>query len=447
MWRGWKALALVAAYWCLYGPAQAQVGTYPSPVGAARMPEPIPCSPSEAPPPPPLPNLVPGPISPQAAPMGPPDSLSLPYDHSSAFQFENFVQDSGVYVHIGPMALQRNNLGAGDIAVYNARAEGQPIGPVLPNPFLPAPAGTMSALNFNSVNPALSLGLRGTVGYLWDNQSIEFTSFYIWENDATAFASQPRSLDTLFYNPPLTFLGDGLFRRADQVNMTQGSSLFSAEANYRRWNSAFPGLDFLVGARYIRQNDILGITTEGTSFIANSLGLPTPGRDMAMYQVLCHNNIAAPQLGVEYNLPVCRWLTLAAMGKGAWGVNYLTTDVSLTRGDGLTAFNTLRHATVFGQIYEMGGFADFNLLQKLHLRLGYTATWLTGVATANDQVDFNLMGYQARQAFGLTGLEHALTSGNLQQINNAQQAIPHGRENNNGSMLYFGPQIELQFFF
>jgi hypothetical protein len=438
-------LALVAACWCLYGPAQAQVGTYPSPVGAARMPEPIPCTPSPTPPPP-SPNLVSGPISPQAAPMGPPDSLSLPYDHTSAFQCDNYVGESGFYVHIGPMALQRNHLGAGDIAVYNARAQGIPTGPVIPNPFLPPPPGTMSALNFNSVTPALSLGLTGTVGYLWDNQAVEFTSFYVWENDVSAAATQPFSLDTLFYNPALTFLGQGLFRRADMVQMTQGSSLFSSEVNYRRWNSAYAGLDFIFGLRYIRQNDILDILTQGTAILYNSFGMP-PGRDMAIYQVIAHNNIFAPQFGAEYNLPVCRWLTFSGLGKVGLGANYITSDVSLTRGDGLTSFNTQRNAWSFGQIYTLGAFADINILERLRLRLGYTATWLCGVATANDQVDFDLKGAEARQAFGLAGIAQAISTGNLNQINNAQQAIPHGRVNNNGSIMYFGPQVELQFFF
>lgn len=378
--------------------------------------------------------------------MGPPDCLSLPANHTSAFQCENYVQESGFYVNVGPMALQRNHLGAGDIAVVNAASQG--MGPPnFPNPFIPALPGTESALNFNSVTPALSLGIRGTVGYLWDNQAIEFSSFYIWENDVNAVANRPFSLDTLFYNPPLTFLGEGLFRRADMVEMTQGSSLFNAEANYRRWNSAFAnGFDLILGARYIRQNDFLAIQTQGTAFLLNSYGMP-PGRDMAIYQVICHNNIVAPQFGGEYNLPVFRRLTLSGMGKVALGANYLTTDVSMTRGDGLTAFNTLRHATTFGQIYELGAFADINLLQKLRLRLGYTSTWLCGVAVSNDQVDFNLQGAQARQAFGLGGVERALQSGNLNAINNAQGSIPHGRENNNGSLMYFGPQIELQFFF
>jgi hypothetical protein len=447
MCRGWKGLALVAACWWLSVPAQAQDGTYPSPVGAARMPEPIPCTPSPTPPAP-QPNLIPGPISPQAAPMGPPDSLSLPYDHSNAFQCENYVKENFFYASLGPIALQRNHLGAGDIAVVNARAVGMDTGPVIPNPFLPAPPGVNSALNFNSVTPALSLGLTGTAGYLWGgNQAIEITSFYIWENDVTASATQPFALDTLFYNPPLTFLGEGLFRDANQVNFTQGSSLFNVEANYRRWNSAFAGLDFIFGVRYMRQNEFLNIMSSGTAIFANSFGLPTPGTDMMMYQVIAHNNIMAPQLGMEYNLPCGRYLTLSGMGKVALGANYITTDVSLNRSDGLTAFNTQRTDWSFGQIYQLGAFADINILERLRLRLGYTSMWLNGVATSVDQVDFNLKGFEARQAFGLNGVAKAIETGSLQNINNAQQSIPHGRFNDRGSMIYFGPLVEMQFCF
>jgi len=439
--------ALVAACWFLSVPAQAQFSTYPSGLGATRMPEPIPCGPTACPPPPaaPQPNLVPGPISPQAAPMGPPDCInSLPADHTGAFQCEDYVEDCGFFVHIGPMALQRNKLGAGDIAVYNAQAQGQPFGPVIPNPLLPAPPGTGTALSFNSFTPALSLGLTGTVGYLWGgNQAIELTSFYVWQNDVTTTIHAPGQLDTLFYNPPFTFLGDSLFRRADQVSTVFGSSLFSSELNYRRWNGGVNGLELIAGLRFVRQNDLLNITSQGEAFVVNSLGLPTPGRDMAMYNVICHNNIVAPQLGGEYNLSIFSWLSLAALGKGAWGVNYLTTDVNLTRGDGFTAFDTRRNSTVFSQIYTIGAFADFHILQKLQLRLGYTSTWLLGVATANDQVDFNLEGSAARQA----GLQQIQQGGNLNQAISAQQAVPHGHNANNGSIMYFGPQIELQFFF
>jgi hypothetical protein len=450
MFRGWKGLALVAAYGFLNVPAQAQDGTYPSPVGAARMPQPIPYAPSpgtvaqE-------PNLVPGPINPQDAPPGPPDSLSLPYNHTSAFQCEEYVKDNGFFFDIGPMALQRNHLGAGDIAVINAHAVGLQNGSsIIPDPFAPPPPGIAPALGFNSVTPPLSLGIRGAIGYHWENQSIEFSSFYVWENDVSKTYNQPFSLDTLFYNPPIAFIGAGMFRYADSVGMTYGSSLFNGEVNYRRWNSAFlNGLDFIFGARYMRENDILDITSSGTALIqnTNALGMPSPGANGINYMVIAHNNIAAPQVGLEWNLPIFKWLNLSLLGKGAWGVNYLTTDVNLTRSDGLTAFNTTRHATVFAQVYQLGAFADINLLEKLKLRLGYTAFWLTGVAAAVDQVDFNLQGTQSRQSLGVQGIANALQSGNLKSVFAAEGAYPHGNTNNNGSMIFFGPQIQLQLVF
>jgi hypothetical protein len=452
MCRGWKAVALVAACWCLNSPIHAQSGTYPSPVGAARMPEPIPCDPSQVPPPKPQPNLVPGPISPQAAPMGPPDCLSLPYDHSSAFQCENYVQDCGFYVHLGAMALQRQQLGAGDIAVFNAAAQGQPplIGSANPNPFLPTPPGTAQALGFNSVTPPMSLGVRGTVGYLLGGQSIEFTNFYVWQNDVTSTVKQFTGLDTLFFNPPLNFASGNLFRRADQVSEIFGSSLFSSELNYRRWNTAFQGMDLIFGVRYINQHDNLQIVTEGTPPQQQFASIPVPATNVAIYQSRTFNNIVAPQIGAEYTLPFGRWLSLSGEGKAAWGANFLSTDVSLARGDGLQGFNTHRSDTNFAQIYQMAGFANVHILDRLRLRLGIQATWLCGVATANDQVDFNLMGFQARQAFLANNpfiMNQPLTPQTYQMIANTQNSIPHGHNSNNGSILYWGPLVELQFFF
>jgi hypothetical protein len=448
MCRGWKGLALlVAACWCLNVPAQAQDGTYPSPVGAARMPRPIPKDPT---PPPPEPNLIPGPISPQAAPMGPPDCLSLPYNHTSAFQCEEFVKENGFYADIGPIALQRNHLGAGDIAVVNAHAVGLQNGaPIIPNPFEPPPPGIVGALNFNSVTPPLSLGIIGTAGYLWHNQAIEFSSFYIWEDDVSRSVNMPFSLDTMFYNPPLAFIGAGMFRYADSAAMNFGSSLFNAEANYRRWSAGYGGLEFLVGARYMRENEMLNLTSSGTALFdnTNALGMPSPGTNAISYMVITHNNIQVGQIGLEWNLPIFKWLTLSLLGKGGWGANYLTSNVNLTRSDGLTAFNTMRHAWSFAQVYQLGAFADINLLERLRLRLGYTAFWITGLAVAVDQVDFNLQGYQARQALGVQGLANALQSGNLRSVFAAENAYPHGRVNNDGSAIFFGPQIQLQFFF
>jgi hypothetical protein len=55
-------------------------------------------------------------------------------------------------------------------------------------------------------------------------------------------------------------------------------------------------------------------------------------------------------------------------------------------------------------------------MERLRLRGGYQAFWLTNIATSQDQVDFNLAN---------TG----------------------GRKNYTGSTFYHGPMVELQFLF
>ena len=400
MCRGWKGLALAAACWFLHVPAKAQVGTYPSPVGAARMPEPIPCTPSPTPPKPP-PNLVPGPISPQAAPMGPPNDLSLPYDHTGAFQCDHYVGENGFYAHLGPMALQRNKL-----APATSRSS-------TPTPWACRRLSRLVRLPSCRRWQGVRVPLVSTVSRplcRWVLPEPSATCRITRRSSSPAFTSgrttpapapsSPRAIDTLFYNPPLTFLAPNMFRLVDQVTLTQGSSLFNAEFNYRRWNSAFAGLDFIFGLRYMRQNDYLGITTQENASYMTSWGSFTPGRDLTMYQVMAHNNIFAPQIGLEYNLPLFKnRLTLCGMGKVALGANYITSDVSLSRANGMTGFNSQRYAWNFGQIYQLSAFADINILERLRLRLGYTSLWMCGVATSVDQVDFNLMG--ARIATGL----------------------------------------------
>src|SRR5262249_43074988 len=71
MLKKWMGVALLAGWLGLTAQARAQY--LPSPVGAARIPEPLPCGPTA-----PVPNLVPGPLNPLDAPKGPPDCLSLP---------------------------------------------------------------------------------------------------------------------------------------------------------------------------------------------------------------------------------------------------------------------------------------------------------------------------------------------------------------------------------
>src|SRR5262245_44707696 len=113
MSRWWLGVAVVAG--CLGQAAQAQnpQPAIPTPYGAARTPpEPLPIGVC----PPPVPNLVPGPLTPDKAPNGPPDCLSLPPSSPGAFQCETYPPEIAIFAGAGTQALQRQKLGKGAIA-------------------------------------------------------------------------------------------------------------------------------------------------------------------------------------------------------------------------------------------------------------------------------------------------------------------------------------------
>jgi hypothetical protein len=107
---------------------------------------------------------------------------------------------------------------------------------------------------------------------------------------------------------------------------------------------------------------------------------------------------------------------VGGIAKAGAGPNIININTFLTRGDGFVGFNNRHNTASLGQVYELTGFFDFHMLERLRFRAGYTAMWLVDVATASDQVDFNL-------------------------------ANPYGRRNTHGSAFFHGPQMELQFLF
>ncbi len=524
MRRRWMGVAVLWAGLAVNGPARAQQSPYlPSPVGAARMmPDPLPCGPSTPPP-----NLVPGPVSPIAAPMGPPPCLDLPADHSSAFQCENYVCECGFYFQPGIQFLFRQQLGAGVIAVREplfqtgsflrpeerrlldptqdldalfhllplgiqdallkeAQRLGVPlnqgIGPFIQRldqlagikSGLLAPLTAPPILKQNDLTPSMDVGYRGTLGLLWQGQALEYTSFFAFENDNTVTRSRRAGLNPLFFNAPPGFEGDnGLFLDADRVSVTFGSSLWNNELNYRWWNPGIKGADLIVGVRYAEQRENYSITTDedGLSFpLFNHKPDPTL---VTSYIVKTQNHFIGPQLGFEYTLPLGCWLTLGTTYKGAWGANIAQTENALIRGDGLVGFDSHNSNTGFAQMYDIGGYLEFNILERFRIKTGINAMWLTGLAVAVDQVDYNLGANpnvtSPRDGNLSTNLLNLLPVGTPQQaftklisrllqrnlINELQagsilqrvQNEPHGKQNFNGSVFYWGPSLELEFLF
>src|SRR5262249_25718365 len=128
-------------------------------------------------------QLVPGPINPLMAPLGPPDTLSLPADHTGAFQLERNPPESAWYAHYGALGLKRDHLSHVPI-VYNETLSGgiDAFNPIIANAIdkrqFPSPFFT-ERLPLSRLEPSTFWGGRVTLGYLFDNEAIELTGFYI----------------------------------------------------------------------------------------------------------------------------------------------------------------------------------------------------------------------------------------------------------------------------
>jgi hypothetical protein len=300
-------------------------------------------------------------------------------------------------------------------------------------------------------NPDLAFGFKGAFGYRFDDSAVEISGFAIATTsstrtfDSTTIGPLPPvnvlsfnlppglgnvssvgspadsiqsqltgaagRLDLPFFNAPPGFGGDkGLWLQADRVSVTTKSSLASVEFNYRYWCAEC--FQVMAGVRYVDQGDSLGIFTQDD---VTSAGFDDPTRD-ATYLVDVRNRILAPQLGLEFEYPVLKCLTAGLYLKGAWGANFLHSQVELIRGDGLVGFDTHTSTTQFSQLYEMGAFVDLFCWDCIRLHAGYNFLWLVDVAEANAQIDYNL-------------------------------AHTQGAQNFSGNVFYHGPVIELQFVF
>jgi hypothetical protein len=103
------------------------------------------------------------------------------------------------------------------------------------------------------------------------------------------------------------------------------------------------------------------------------------------------------------------------------GVDSASVDTSLARGDGFLGFSNHRSQNHWAGVWEINAWVDLIITEKMHIRGGYMAMWLTGMTVSVDQFDYNQFDY------------------NL--------ANPAGRVNNDGSIFFHGPIMELQFVF
>jgi hypothetical protein len=352
-------------------------------------------------------------MPPQMAPQGPPPNLGLSADIPGAFTQCPPEPQCGTYFYLGGQWLQRQRMGHAPVAVIdllnttNLDTGEAPVSGRFVTP----------ALSFSDVHPDMAAGVRATIGYLFNDEAIEVTGFYVPENSASVGAAFAGRLDLFFRNPPVGFEGDnGLWRQADLVRTTLKTDFTNAELNYRTWNNGVTGGEIIFGIRYTGEQEKLSIFTGDDDLVVRDINLnPDPTRQ-ATYSIRTHNRLVAPQVGLEYHLPIRNWLTFSVLGKVAAGVNIYDEEISLKRGDEVVQQNFRKTQTFFSEAGEAGVFLDICPLDRARFRAGYSAFLLTDVGVAEDQINYNLA------TPGITGVKR-------------------------GSVFYHGPQFELEFLF
>jgi hypothetical protein len=411
-------VAVVAGCLCRPALAQNPQPSMPTPFGAARTPpEPLPIG--ACPEPAPVQNLVPGPLTPDKAPYGPPDCLSLSPSATGAFQCEDFPPEVAVFFSAGFQALQRQKLGKGAIAAQDSKN---------PTPLEKeghvAPPDSFPAQEFNDITPNMAFGPRLTLGLLANTDIIEVTGYFIPNNSKTTVFADPGRIFVFFVNPPSGFGGDnGLFTQVDRLSTTLQNQVGNVELNYRYSDVGVNGLELILGVRYFDVRERLSTVVDQDGISApldKSLNKPNPV-DVATYTAATHNRLLAPQFGFEGNWGCPQncgfgWLSVGVLAKGAWGMNFVSDSHSLFRGDGEFGFQNERSSVIFSQMYEIGAFAEIHLTERARLRAGYNALWILHVDAVVDQYDFDLSN-------------------------------PQGRINHDGSVLYHGPSFEVEFLF
>lgn len=406
MTKWFKRVAVVAAWLGLGTLVHAQPGVV-YPVGAARMAEPLRYIPDQPPP-----NLSPGPVNALAAPVGPPPSLNLPSDHTSAFQFESFPPECATYAAVGGQAMLRQPL-AGIPLIFQAAAGGD-------NGNVP-PGFLTELAKLNAVDPRYVGGVRATLGFMLGSGAIELTGFYQADQEENRDFLTTGGLLVPFTGPfPIGFEGNnGIFNQADLVRLSFAYAIGSAEVNYRRWNSAILGTDLIVGLRYFYNQERVAIFADDDFFVRNQFN-QSDRRRQATYTTMARTNHLGVQFGGEWSAPVpCsdkNWLWLSLMAKSSLGINFIERSYRLERGDQLVGFNIHRNTTMVGSVNEVAGFVDLHLLERLRLRAGYQYIIGLGFSTAGSQITFDFTKQGQRGA-------------------------------DNNSIYWHGPVAELQFLF
>jgi hypothetical protein len=302
----------------------------------------------------------------------------------------------GFFASLGAMALKRQNLGNGLIAGRDpgVNIPGSPqffdTG-IAPATFPPGLAPEI--LNTSDVDPNYMWGPRFTIGYQEADSIVEVTGFYLIQTSSSVEIRDMSRIDLPFavFPIPIGFEGNNnLFLQADIARMSIETAMGNIETNYRVATGA--GWEWICGIRYLDLSERFSIYVDDDSLSTAGLA-PVDLTTIATYTIRSHSRILGPNMGFEGEWPVAHWLAIGFNGKGTWGVNFSEVDILLQRGDGFVnpeGPDTHRSNNQFSHMYEIGGFLDFLISERVRFRGGYQALWVVNVPEAHAQMDFNL---------------------------------------------------------
>jgi hypothetical protein len=301
----------------------------------------------------------------------------LPNDGApNAFKDDTGCRACGIGVEAGIFGLLRQSPGSGILGFQNPQGAG---------PFALPAAGTPAALNLHDVDTEMHFGGRAGFTYQTEYFAFEVCGFYTSYNSEsnTIYTPQtPLTLGFAYYPQPAGF--GGIWNQVDLTKLSIQSAMGDVEANV--WMKTTSWFEWCVGVRYLDYQETYGIFVDDTAL---TTGVADPTHS-AQYSSEIHDRIVAPQLGFQCEKDLAYWVAVGASGKGAWGCNFLETQTTLERGDGLTVRNQ-NNVNQFGQVYEAALYADFAISQTFHIRAGYQCLWLVSVPQATSQIDFNLL--------------------------------------------------------
>jgi putative beta barrel porin BBP7 len=151
-------------------------------------------------------------------------------------------------------------------------------------------------------------------------------------------------------------------------------------------------LSYLIGFRYLSLDESFGFHSAGR-FTDNVLNVTNPVS--GDYDILSHNDMFGPQIGADLMFHQCRY-SYGVQTKLAPLVNFsdqTSTIVTDASGDPLATFgdiNDVRYAKRddVSLVGEVSILANYRIRKNLVVHAGYHFVWITGLALAAEQIQF-----------------------------------------------------------